>query len=107
MENLTVQIGIHDGRLIHENSIEIDEDIIIKLQKFAQENSLNFASQIDNLEDTMFDYSECQKLEKELNYIISNTKENSVKVASERILALTKDCIQKRNRRIKLYVSGN
>ena len=107
MENLTVQIGIHDGRLIQENSIEIDEIVILKLQKFAKENSLSFASQIDNVDDSMFDYSECRELEKELNYIISNAEDSSVKIASESILALTQDCIQKRNRRIKLYVAGN
>ncbi|MGV9003923.1 hypothetical protein [Flavobacterium sp.] len=107
MENQTVLIGIHDGRLILENSMEIDELVILELKKFAKENSLIFASQIDNIDDVMFDYSECEKLEKELEYILSNTKSNSVKVASESILALTKVCIQKRNRRIKLYVAGN
>ena len=107
MENLTVQIGIHDGRLIQENSIEIDEIVILKLQKFAKENSLSFASQIDNVDDSMFDYSECRELEKELNYIILNAEDSSVKIASENILALTQACIQKRNRRIKLYVAGN
>lgn len=107
MENLTVQIGIHDGRLILENSAEIDEIVILELQKFAKENALSLASQIDNTEDVMFDYSECEELEKELEFIALNTKSNSIKIASESILALTKICIQKRNRRIKLYVAGN
>ena len=107
MENLTVQIGIHDGRLVQQNSVEIDENVILKLQSFAKENSLRFASQIDNFEDVMFDNSECKELEKELNFIILNTKDDEIKAASKSILILTQDCIQKRNRRIKLYVSGN
>lgn len=107
MNNPTVLIGLHDGRLIQENSIEIDENIVLKLQEFAEKNALNYASQMDVLDDAMFNYSECQELEKELNYIITYAEENAVKIASERILVLTRVCIQKKNRRIKLYVAGN
>jgi hypothetical protein len=107
MDNPTVQIGLHDGRLIQENSIEIDENIVLKLQEFAEKNALNYASQMYVLDDAMFNYSECQELEKELIYIITYAEENAVKIASEKILVLTRVCIQIKNRRIKLYVAGN
>jgi len=107
LNDLTVQIGLHDGRMVEEGSIEISERLINRLQYIARAYNQHLSGLIDCQDDILFNAQQCRNLLVELDFISRLVNDPLLEKTIGQINTLALRCISKNNRRINLYFSGN